>query len=146
MLSGENRAEAQTVTVTSGTTYQTISGFGASSQWDNTFSSSLADTFWSDDSSQPPASQVNGNVGLSILRLGIDDSGNANWGSQCAFATQALGINPNVRVFGSPWSPPAKWKNNNSVDGNNTGSDGFNPGANTNQLNTAELRQTMPPT
>ncbi len=126
---------AQNVTVTSGTTYQTISGFGASSQWDNSFSSSLADTFWSDDSSQPPSSQVNGHAGLSILRLGIDDSGNGNWGSQCAFATQALGINKNVRVFGSPWSPPAKWKNNNSVDGNNTGSDNFNPGSNSNQLN-----------
>ncbi len=129
---------AQTVTVTSGTTYQTISGFGASSQWDNTFSSSLADIFWKDDSSQPPADQINGNVGLSILRLGIDDSGNADWGTQCAFATQALGINANVRVFGSPWSPPAKWKNNNSVDGNNTGSDNFNPGTNTDQLNTAD--------
>ena len=127
---------AQNVTVTSATTYQTISGFGASSQWDNSFSSSLADTFWSDDSNQPPSSQVNGHAGLSILRLGIDDSGNANWGSQCAFATQALAINSNVRVFGSPWSPPAKWKNNNSVDGNNTGSDSFNPGSNSNQLNT----------
>ena len=53
----------QTVTVTSGTTYQTISGFGASSQWDGTFSSALATSFWADDSSQPPANQVNGNVG-----------------------------------------------------------------------------------
>ncbi len=128
-------AWGQTVTVNPGTTYQTISGFGASSQWDNSFSSSLANNFWADDSNQPPASQVNGNVGLSILRLGIDDSGNANWGSQCAFATQALGINSNIRVFGSEWSPPAKWKNNNSVDGNNTGNDNGNPGSNTNQLN-----------
>ena len=128
---------AGTVTVTSGTTYQTISGFGASSQWDNTFSSTLANSFWADDSSQPPTSQVNGHAGLSILRLGIDDSGNANWGSQCAFATQALGINSSVRVFGSPWSPPAKWKNNNSVSGNNTGNSNFNPGSNSNQLNTA---------
>jgi O-glycosyl hydrolase len=132
---------AQTVTVTSGTTYQTISGFGASSQWDNAFSTALADSFWKDDSSQPPASQVNGNVGLSILRLGIDDSGNGNWGSQAAFATQALGINPNVRVFGSEWSPPAKWKNNNSVDGNGTGNDNFNPGTNTSTIITADIPQ-----
>ena len=127
------------MTVTSGTTYQTISGFGASSQWDNTFSSSLATTFWADDSSQPPANQVNGQVGLSILRLGIDDSGNANWGGQCAFATQALGINSKIKVFASEWSPPAKWKNNNSVDGNNTGNDNGNPGTNTDQINTADF-------
>jgi O-glycosyl hydrolase len=132
---------AQTVTVTSGTTYQTISGFGASSQWDNAFSTALADSFWTDDSSKPPASQVNGNVGLSILRLGIDDSGNGNWGGQAAFATQALGINPNVRVFGSEWSPPAKWKNNNSVDGNGTGNDNFNPGTNTSTIITADIPQ-----
>ncbi|HTC20883.1 MAG TPA: hypothetical protein VK859_08545, partial [bacterium] len=132
-------AWAGTVTVTSGTTYQTISGFGASSQWDNTFSASLATTFWADDSNKPPASQVNGDVGLSILRLGIDDSGNANWGTQCAFATQAMGINPNVKVFGSEWSPPAKWKNNNNVDGNNTGNDNGNPGTNTDQINTADF-------
>ncbi len=101
--------------------------------------SALANIFWTDDSSQPPANQVNGHVGLSILRLGIDDSGNSNWGSADAtVATAAIAINTNVRVFGTPWSPPAKWKNNNSVDGNNTGSDNFNPGSNTNQLNTAD--------
>src|SRR5579883_1233143 len=75
LLVSASTAWAGTVTVTSGTTYQTISGFGASSQWDNAFSSTLANTFWADDSNQPPANQVNGNVGLSILRLGIDDSG-----------------------------------------------------------------------
>ncbi len=138
LVSASNAWAQSTVTVNPATTYQTISGFGASSQWDNSFSSSLANTFWADDSSKPPASQVNGNVGLSILRLGIDDSGNANWGTQAAFATQALGINSQVKVFGSEWSPPAKWKNNNSVDGNNTGNDNGNPGSSTNQLNTAD--------
>jgi O-glycosyl hydrolase len=139
LFSSAPAAWAGTVTVTSGTTYQTISGFGASSQWvEGKITSALANTFWTDDSSQPPASQVNGDVGLSILRIGIDDSGNGNWGTACGSATQALKINPNVRIFGSPWSPPAKWKNNNSVDGNNTGSDGGNPGNSSNQLNTAD--------
>ncbi len=138
LLAGTAPLTAQTVTVNPSTTYQTISGFGASSQWDNSFSSSLATTFWADDSSEPPTSQVNGQVGLSILRLGIDDSGNANWGPQCAFATQALGINPDIRVFGSEWSPPAEWKQNGTVDGNNTGNDNGNPGSNTNQLITSD--------
>ncbi|MGH7738846.1 MAG: hypothetical protein ACREL1_01750, partial [bacterium] len=126
---------AGTVTVTAGTTYQTISGFGASSQWvESKITSSLANTFWTDDSSQPPTSQVNGDVGFSILRIGIDDSGNGNWGTACGSATQALKINPNVRIFGSPWSPPGKWKNNGKTAGNNTGGDNGNPGSSTDQL------------
>ena len=96
-------AFAGTVAVNSGTTYQAISGFGASSQWvEGKITAALANIFWTDDSSQPPTSQVNGNVGLSILRIGIDDSGNSNWGTACGSATQALKINPNVRIFGSP--------------------------------------------
>src|SRR5208282_4251512 len=89
-------AWAGTVTVTSGTTYQTISGFGAASVWvESKVTSALANQFWTDDSSQPPANQVNGNVGLSILRIVIDDSGNANWATGCNSAKQALAINPN---------------------------------------------------
>jgi glucuronoarabinoxylan endo-1,4-beta-xylanase len=122
---------AGTATVDATTKYQTISGFGASSQWvESKITSSLATAFWADDS-------VNGHAGLSIIRLGIDDSGNSNWGTACGSATQALNINPNVRVFASPWSPPAKWKNNNATTGNNTGNTNGNPGSNTNQLSTS---------
>ena len=122
---------AGTATIDSSTKYQTISGFGASSQWvESKITSSLATAFWADD-------QVNGHAGLSIIRLGIDDSGNSNWGTACGSATQALNINPNVRVFASPWSPPAKWKNNNATSGNNTGNTNGNPGSNTNQLSTS---------
>ncbi|HEY5037772.1 MAG TPA: hypothetical protein VIJ93_01725, partial [bacterium] len=131
---------AGTVTVTSGTTYQTISGFGAASVWvASKITAALATIFWSDDSSLPPASQVNGNVGLSIDRMLIDESGNANWGTEAAAPVQALKINPNMRIFASSWSPPAKWKDNNNVNGNNTGNDNGNPGTNTNQLNAANF-------
>ena len=106
---------AGTASIDATTKYQTISGFGASSQWvESKITSALATEFWADD-------QVNGHAGLSIIRIGVDDSGNSNWGTACGSATQALNINPNVRVFASPWSPPAKWKNNNSTSGNNTG-------------------------
>ena len=133
-------AWAGTATINAGTTYQTISGFGAASQWvESKITAALATIFWTDESTLAPGSQVNGHVGLSIIRLGIDDSGNANWGTAAGSATQALKINPNVKVFGSEWSPPAKWKNNNSVDGNNTGNDNGNPGTNTDQINTADF-------
>src|SRR5579885_804564 len=131
-------AQAQTVTVNAGTTYQTISGFGAASVWDSIATlRNIAVTLWHDDSSQPPANQVNGQVGLSIDRILIDESGNANWATEAAAATLALSQNPNMRIFGTSWSPPAKWKNNNNVNGNNTGNTNFNPGTNTNQLNAA---------
>jgi O-glycosyl hydrolase len=79
LLGGANGAWASTVTVTAGTTYQTISGFGAASVWvESKVTAALAQQFWTDDSSLPPASQVNGNVGLSILRIYINDTGNAS--------------------------------------------------------------------
>jgi len=133
---GPQTLRAGTVTVSSGTTYQTISGFGAASVWDSiTTLRNIAVTLWTDDSSLPPASQVNGQVGLSIDRILIDESGNANWGTEAAAATLALSKNPNMRIFGTSWSPPAKWKNNNNVNGNNTGNDNGNPGSNSNQMN-----------
>ena len=135
-LASASTSWAGTVTVNSGTTYQTISGFGAASVWvASKITATLAQDFWADDSNQPPANQVNGHAGLSIDRILIDESGNANWGTEAGAAKQALAINPNMRIFGSSWSPPAKWKNNNNVNGNNTGNDNGNPGTNTNQLN-----------
>ncbi|HJT25608.1 MAG TPA: hypothetical protein VJ873_13620, partial [bacterium] len=130
------------MTVNAGTTYQTISGFGAASAL-NAYTvynniSTIQNTLWSDDSSQSPANQVNGNVGLSILRIAIDDStttGNWDVGKEVSVAVDALKVNPNLRIFASEWSPPAAWKNNNNKNGNNTGNDNFNPGSNTNQLN-----------
>ena len=129
---------AQSVTVNPATTYQTISGFGAASVWDSiTTLKSVAVTLWHDDSASPPASQVNGQVGLSIDRILIDESGNSNWGTEAAAATLALSQNSSMRIFGTSWSPPAKWKNNNNTSGNNTGNDNGNPGTNTNQMNHA---------
>jgi glucuronoarabinoxylan endo-1,4-beta-xylanase len=133
-------AQATTVSVTTGTQYQVIQGFGACSYWDNSYSSSLANAFWTDESNKALGSQTNGLIGLSILRVGIDDSGSGNWANQAGFATQALGLNPNVEVFGSEWSPPAKWKTNGSVDGSGSGNDNFNPG-NSNTVITADLPQ-----
>ncbi|HVZ79366.1 MAG TPA: malectin domain-containing carbohydrate-binding protein [bacterium] len=124
------------MTINPSTTYQTISGFGAASVWDSIATlRGLAVTLWHDDSGSPPASQANGQVGLSINRILIDESGNANWGTEAAAATLALSQNPNMRIFGTSWSPPAKWKNNNNTSGNNTGNDNGNPGGNSNQMN-----------
>ena len=138
LLASATAAWAQTVTVNAGTTYQTISGFGAASVWcESKISAAIANVLWTDDSTLAPASQVNGHVGLSIIRIIIDDGGSGNWGTAINSAKQALAINPNVRVFASEWSPPGSMKNNGKAAGNNTGNDNFNPGSNTNQINTA---------
>ena len=122
---------AGTATIDSSTKYQTISGFGACSQWvESKITAALATQFWADDN-------VNGHAGLSIIRIGIPPQGSGNWGAPCNSAKQALAINSNIKVFASPWSPPANYKNNNSTTGNNTGNTGTNPGGNTNQLNTS---------
>ena len=88
------------VTVTSGTTYQTISGFGAASVWvESKVTAALATQFWTDDSNLPPASQVNGNVGLSILRIYISELGStSNFTTAINSAKQAVAINPNMVV------------------------------------------------
>ena len=123
--------QAAACSVNAGATHQVISGFGACSQWvESKITASLATQFWADDN-------VNGHAGLSIIRIGIPPQGSSNWGAPCNSAKQALAINPNIKVFASPWSPPANYKNNNSTTGNNTGNTGTNPGGNTNQLSTS---------
>ena len=80
LLASATAAWAQTVTVNAGTTYQTISGFGAASVWcESKISAAIANVLWTDDSTLAPASQVNGHVGLSIIRIIIDDGGSGNW-------------------------------------------------------------------
>ena len=134
---------AGTVAVTTGTQYQVIQGFGASSYAESAYSTAMADTFWTDESNLALGSGTNGVVGLSILRLDIDEGG--NFAAQGGVAQQAKGINPNMEIFASEWSPPAADKNNNSVDGPgstaaNTNTN-FNPptGSGTNTIITADL-------
>ena len=137
-------AWAGTVTVTSGTTYQTISGFGAASVWvEGKVTAALATQFWKDDSSLPPASQVNGNVGLSILRIYISELGaTSDFTTAINSAKQAIGVNPNMVVFGSCWSPPSSMKTGgHSVNGDGTGNDNFNTSGKANTMNTADLPQ-----
>jgi len=137
-------AWAGTATIDAGTTFQTISGFGAASVWvEGKVTAALANTFWKDDSSLPPASQVNGNVGLSILRIYISELGaTSDFTTAINSAKQALGVNSNMVIFGSCWSPPSAYKTaNHSVNGDNTGNDSFNTTGKANTMNTADLPQ-----
>lgn len=93
-------------------TNQYIRGFGAASVW-NAASGLVqhAQTLWADDN-------VNGHVGLSILRTRIDpsDTGSgSSWNSEAAPMTLARSVNPNILIFSTAWTPPAAYKNNNAL-------------------------------
>jgi glucuronoarabinoxylan endo-1,4-beta-xylanase len=92
------------------TTYQTIRGFGTSTAWQPVLNSTQANNLFGVGAGQ---------VGLTILRSRIDPSsttGGSNWQTELNNAQQAQSINSQVIVFATPWTPPAVWKSNGSVD------------------------------
>ncbi len=82
--------------------YQRIDGFGASSAWDGSWTAAQADLFFS----------TNTGIGLSLLRSRIAPDGTTVETNIMQMA-QARG----ARVWSTPWSPPAIYKNTNSVNG-----------------------------
>ena len=104
-------ASAQTVdSINFSTTYQTIRGFGTSTAWQPVLNSTQANNLFGTGT---------GEVGFTILRSRIDPSsttGGSNWQTELQNAQQAQKINSQVIVFATPWTPPAAWKSNGSVD------------------------------
>jgi glucuronoarabinoxylan endo-1,4-beta-xylanase len=110
------RAQAQTATVTWTTTYQTMDGFGASSAFEgSSMTSANANTMFSATSG----------AGFSLLRTLIpsncpDSPGScATVNSGCAGGNTgdmalAVAAGSGVRIFSSPWTPPASMKSNSS--------------------------------
>jgi glucuronoarabinoxylan endo-1,4-beta-xylanase len=103
VLLGSRSANAADATVNLTTTKQLIRGFGASSAWCGTVSTSIMDSLYKD-------------LGYSILRVRIEESIGDAWSSgnfsawkpeltnaQNAIARGAI-------VFASPWNPPASMK------------------------------------
>ncbi|MFZ1085260.1 MAG: cellulose binding domain-containing protein [Terracidiphilus sp.] len=100
-------AGAQTATINYGTTEQTIRGFGGSTGFQPALTSAEAATIFGTGSGQ---------LGLSLLRLRIDDSsttGGSNWAQ--SLSDGQLASAQGATVFASPWSPPAAWKSNGST-------------------------------
>ncbi len=104
-------AGAQTTdSINFGTTYQTIRGYGGSTAWMPALTTSQADTLFGTGNNQ---------LGLTILRSRIDSSsttGGSNWATELANGKAAQAANSQVIVFATPWSPPAAWKTNGSID------------------------------
>ncbi len=91
------------VTVNLGDAHQTIEGFGINDTWAG---EAVPTTVYSTTGSD--------GIGLSLLRVGMSDSG-ADYSSNIAgdiTAAKAAG----AKVIGSCWSPPASCKTNNNVN------------------------------
>jgi glucuronoarabinoxylan endo-1,4-beta-xylanase len=87
--------------------YQTISGFGGANMiWGTDYLSSteMNLAFGSGDES----------IGLSIYRVRLPSSKN-DWAG--LVNSIKMGNSHNAKVLASPWSPPAAWKSNNSING-----------------------------
>ena len=80
--------------------HQRIDGFGASSAWASSISSSQADMFFS----------TNSGIGLSLLRNRIAPGG-TTWETSIMQMARDRG----ARIWSTPWSPQASFKSNNST-------------------------------
>jgi glucuronoarabinoxylan endo-1,4-beta-xylanase len=100
-------------------TYQVIDGFGASSAWRSTWSSSVADMFFS----------TNTGIGLSLLRTRI-----APGATTVENSIMQMARDRGARVWSAPWSPATQFKSNTNVNGGNFVGNAANYQAYANQL------------
>ena len=103
LLTKSRVANAADVTVDLTDTKQAIRGFGASSAWSGTLSTSIMDSLYTD-------------LGYSILRVRIEENIGDGWSSGNYGAWQPELTNAKnatergAIVFASPWNPPASMK------------------------------------
>jgi glucuronoarabinoxylan endo-1,4-beta-xylanase len=93
------------VTVNLGMAEQTIDGFGINDTWAPAMSDSDATAMFS----------VDKGMGLSILRVGMNDQGAVMSSNITADITKAKAAGA-TKIIGSCWSPPANCKTNNSIN------------------------------
>ncbi|MHB1946962.1 MAG: glycoside hydrolase family 30 beta sandwich domain-containing protein [Gammaproteobacteria bacterium] len=93
--------QAQTVNIDVAASQQTIDGFGFSTAWCPAITSAQGAVLFGTNSGQ---------LGFSLLRVRIDP--NENWGHEPANALTAHSYG--ATVLGTPWTPPASEKTNNS--------------------------------
>ncbi|MBK8951437.1 MAG: hypothetical protein IPM85_02870 [Chitinophagaceae bacterium] len=97
------------IIINTGVTYQTIKGFGCAT----VFNPPNTTAYTTEDFDRLFGSG-SGQVGFNILRIRIasDDTWRATGIKPCQ-----MGIQRGAKVFGSPWSPPARMKTNGNIIG-----------------------------
>jgi glucuronoarabinoxylan endo-1,4-beta-xylanase len=110
---GATAVFAQSATITWGTTYQTIAGFGAANHgYEIPLTAAQAEFLFS---------PTPGNLGLSLLRIAVTEDGSCTSVNEACAATPdyvsdaTYAASYGVRVFATPWTPPAQYKTNNNI-------------------------------
>lgn len=94
--------QAQTATINLTSNQQTIDGFGFSTAWTPAMTSAQGNVLFGTGSGQ---------LGFSLLRVRIDP--NESWGNEPSNSSTAH--SHGAKVLGTPWTPPASEKTNNSI-------------------------------
>lgn len=97
-----------TLAVTVGTKYQFIDGFGGTGmdgQWYDVYTQQKAELLWGTG---------DGQVGLNIMRIRISPN-EGEWGSYSNPVKWARRVHPGMQVFATPWTPPKKYKTQNTT-------------------------------
>lgn len=91
-------AHAQCTITMSGADQQVIDGYGFSSAWCGTLSSAKNNALY-------------GTLGMSLLRIRIDQGGSSYWGPEIANASAAHAAG--AKVLGTCWTVPSQWNTGN---------------------------------
>jgi glucuronoarabinoxylan endo-1,4-beta-xylanase len=103
-----NATSGNDLVVNFGDVQQTIDGFGAADVWSSLMTDAQMDQFFCVN---PGGVCQSGGIGLSLLRAGIDSSGNYLGDSGNATKAAARG----AKVWAAPWSPAASMKTTGST-------------------------------
>ena len=124
-LAGLHSAQAQSATVNWSNVHQQIDGFGASDAFQGQSMSSANQSFFFGNGS--------GQLGLSILRVEVSSNSGSAPGDCSSVGTSCAGVYVSdmkaavangARVYASPWSPPAQYTTNGSVNCQSGGGNG----------------------
>ncbi|WP_249714021.1 cellulose binding domain-containing protein [Rhizomonospora bruguierae] len=102
------QAATPDITVNTGTSYQTIDGFGGATPIFNGSGSP-----WTDAETQTLVGMGQGQLGLSIIRTVVSPV-SSEWSLYASSLRTAKSYGSNVKILASPWTAPANFKTNNS--------------------------------
>ena len=93
--------------VSANTKYQYIDGFGGTGmngQWADVYTQEKVNKLWGNG---------DGQIGLNIMRIRINPN-EGNWGEYGNPVKWARRVNKSLQVFATPWTPPKKYKTQNT--------------------------------
>ncbi len=101
------KTRTATLLITASTKYQHIDGFGGTGmngQWGDVYTRAKAEMLWGQGKDQ---------IGLNIMRVRINPN-ESGWGEYGNPIRWARAVNPGLQVFATPWTPPKKYKTQNT--------------------------------